>query len=221
MIKPKILAKWIIRKYPILIRVFNKIYWKNGFNMSKRNSLECDSAVLAGVKVVVRGENNRIHIGCQSYMKNCTIYINGSNNDIIIGKKVSMNKVDIVVENSNNQINVDDECSFCARILLAVMEETKILIGKHCMFSTDIQLRTGDSHVITDSSCSRINYSEDIIIGNHVWIGTRVVLLKSVVIPDACIIGACSLVTKQFAEGGCVIGGNPAKVIKKEVNWIR
>lgn len=189
--------------------------------MSKGNNLECDSAILAGVKVVVKGENNRIHIGCQSNMKHCTIHINGSNNDIMIGDKVSMNKVDIVVENSNNQINIDDECSFCARILLAVMEETKILIGKQCMFSTDIQLRTGDSHIITDSSCSRINYSEDIIIGDHVWIGTRVVFLKNVVIPNDCIIGACSLVTKQFAEGGCVIGGNPAKVIKTEVNWIR
>jgi acetyltransferase-like isoleucine patch superfamily enzyme len=51
-------------------------------------------------------------------------------------------------------------------------------------------------------------------IGNNVWIGANVVILPGVEIGDNTIIGAGSIVTKSFKEGNCVIGGNPAKIIR-------
>ena len=40
------------------------------------------------------------------------------------------------------------------------------------------------------------------------------VILKGSVIPEGCVVGAMTLVNKQFEESNCLIAGNPA-IIKK------
>lgn len=81
------------------------------------------------------------------------------------------------------------------------------------MFANDIHVRTGDSHTIIDSEGNRINTSKSISIGNHVWIGTKVTCF--------CVIGANTLISKKFERTNCVIAGNPASIIKSEINWKR
>ena len=52
-----------------------------------------------------------------------------------------------------------------------------------------------------------------IIIGNDVWIGANVTILKGAQIHDGCVIGACSCVTKSFDENS-IVCGVPAKKIR-------
>ena len=67
------------------------------------------------------------------------------------------------------------------------------------MFSNDIEFRTGDSHSIVDlDTRKRINYSQNIHVGNHVWIGSRSIILKGVNIGNNSIIGTGSIVTKSI-----------------------
>ena len=54
----------------------------------------------------------------------------------------------------------------------------------------------------------------DVKIGNKVWIGENVIVLKGVTIGDGCVIGSASVVTKSIPNG-CIVVGSPAKVIKK------
>ena len=90
------------------------------------------------------------------------------------------------------------------------------------MFSNKIQLRTSDSHSILDGNAKRINPGGDIEIGNHVWIGNEVVVLKGSVIPENCIVGARSIVTSSLrATPNSMIAGIPAKVLKTNINWKR
>ncbi|WP_407725322.1 hypothetical protein [Ruminococcus sp. JL13D9] len=56
-------------------------------------------------------------------------------------------------------------------------------------------------------------------IGDRVWIGTGVNILKGSVLPDGTIVGARSVVTKQFLRENTVVVGNPARVIKDNVRW--
>ena len=56
--------------------------------------------------------------------------------------------------------------------------------------------------------------SNEIIIGKYCFIGTATVILKGSVIPDYSIVGAMSLVNKQFEETYCLYGGVPAKKVK-------
>ena len=52
-----------------------------------------------------------------------------------------------------------------------------------------------------------------VVIGNDVWIGVGVVILSGIHIGDGAVIVAGSIVTKDV-EPYCIVGGNPAKVIK-------
>lgn len=56
--------------------------------------------------------------------------------------------------------------------------------------------------------------SEPVEIGKKCWIGANSVILPGISIGDNVIIAAGSIVTKSFS-GPCVIGGNPAKIIKE------
>lgn len=57
--------------------------------------------------------------------------------------------------------------------------------------------------------------TQPIIIGKFCWLGMGAVILPGVTLGDFTIVGAGSIVTKNFKEGYCVIAGNPAKVIKQ------
>jgi virginiamycin A acetyltransferase len=54
----------------------------------------------------------------------------------------------------------------------------------------------------------------DVIIGNDVWIGINSTILSGVQVGDGAIIAAGSVVTKNV-EPYAIVGGNPAKLIKK------
>ena len=87
------------------------------------------------------------------------------------------------------------------------------------MFSSAIVVRTGDSHSILDKDGNRINPSKSVRIGDHVWIGNQVTILKGVIIQKDSIVGSGSLVTKKFFDTNIIIGGSPAKVIKESISW--
>ncbi len=53
------------------------------------------------------------------------------------------------------------------------------------------------------------------IIGDFTWIGMNSVIVPGVELGERTIVAAGSVVTKNFPEGYCIIGGNPAKLIKK------
>ncbi|MEH7887628.1 type B chloramphenicol O-acetyltransferase [Elizabethkingia meningoseptica] len=54
----------------------------------------------------------------------------------------------------------------------------------------------------------------DTIIGNDVWIGGEAMIMPGIKIGDGAVIGSRALVTKDV-EAYTVVGGNPAKQIKK------
>ena len=65
----------------------------------------------------------------------------------------------------------------------------------------------------------RINPDKPIIVGNHVWIGCKCVLLKGAEIPDNTVLAAGTLLTSAFSGEHQVIGGNPPSVLKRDVCW--
>ena len=52
------------------------------------------------------------------------------------------------------------------------------------------------------------------VLHDYCWIGTGASIMAGVELGPRTIVGSGSVVTKSFPEGFCVIGGNPAKLIK-------
>lgn len=97
-----------------------------------------------------------------------------------------------------------------------IIARNKVSIGEGCAISWNCQIIDDDYHEVI-----RANYhdnSKEIIIGDNVWIGTSVIILKGVHIGNNSIIAAGSVVTKSFPSNS-LIGGNPAKLIKSNVSW--
>jgi hypothetical protein len=59
-----------------------------------------------------------------------------------------------------------------------------------------------------------------ITIGEHVWIGSNVSVLKGVTVGDGCAVAAGSVVTHSYPPN-CLIGGNPARVLKENIRWTK
>lgn len=80
-----------------------------------------------------------------------------------------------------------------------------------------VRIRDSDSHYLAYPGYEK-KEKAPIIIEDHVWIGLGVTILKGVTIGEGCVIAAGSVVTKSFPPR-CLIGGNPARIIRENISW--
>jgi acetyltransferase-like isoleucine patch superfamily enzyme len=86
----------------------------------------------------------------------------------------------------------------------------KLHVGDYTQIAPNVGIITAN-HDLYDNNKYLI---KDVHIGKYCWIGMGAVILPGVQLGDYTIVAAGAIVTKSFSEGYCVIGGNPAKLIK-------
>ena len=93
-----------------------------------------------------------------------------------------------------------------------------IKIGNDCAISWGVTIIDDDHHTIKYDSKLKNKTTGSVLIGNKVWIGCNVTILKNTIIGNNCVIAAGSVVKGQFPDN-VLIGGNPARIIKENVSW--
>lgn len=173
----------------------------------------------------IDGSNNRIIIGKNCMIRNTTFFIKGSNNIIQLEDNISSMGAEFHIEQNNNQLLIEKGTTFHGRegypIHIALDEGSKVLIHEDCMFSNGIQIRSTDSHSIVDLKGKRLNPAENIIIEKHCWIGLGCIILKGTHIAEHTVVAAGTVCTKKYKQGNVVLAGNPAKIVKQEIDWDR
>ncbi len=91
----------------------------------------------------------------------------------------------------------------------------EIIIGDEVAIAKGVIIRDYDAHVINGN---QDEMAKPIKIGNHVWIGTRAIILKGVTIGDGAIVAAGAVVTSDIPPR-TVCAGVPARIIKENVEW--
>ncbi len=100
-----------------------------------------------------------------------------------------------------------------------LLSEKNIIIGDQCLFSHTIWFRNADPHLIYDNITNkRINPTQSIYIGDHVWVGQEVAFLKKSFVASGSIISTKSVVTK-LCYSNTINAGNPIKQVKENISW--
>lgn len=116
-----------------------------------------------------------------------------------------------------------------AKLLLgenfAISGTTKIICSNYISFGNDVQLAwdtlvmDSDSHKIFDERGKYSNIDKPIIFGDKIWVACHCIILKGTEIPDNCVVGAGSIISKKFDNPNRLIVGNPAKEVKIIKGW--
>lgn len=116
---------------------------------------------------------------------------------------------------NGHQIQIGKECHIGERACLwAGDSHGRIEIGDFVSMAPDVFITASDYQFQKGVPFrQQPKTDKDVIIGNDVWLGTKVVVTAGVKIGDGCIVGAGAVVTKDLPAGS-IAGGIPARVIK-------
>lgn len=99
-----------------------------------------------------------------------------------------------------------------------LVSNQSIVFGADCLIAWNTQFMDNDlHHLITEEEKESIDQS--IIVGDHVWICSNVVVNKGAQIPTGSVIGSNTLVSKEFNNENCLIAGIPASIKKENIRW--
>jgi len=110
-------------------------------------------------------------------------------------------------------VKIGEKCSVNRGV--HIMGFNEVSLGKYVILSTNCMLLDSNldhEHLII--SDKRIHIPNHIRIDDYVWVGAGSIILPGVTIGQRSIIAAGSVVNKSFPED-VLVGGNPAKIIRK------
>lgn len=107
----------------------------------------------------------------------------------------------------------------------------RIEIGAYTAIAMDTTICDNNNHPVSPSYRKKMRlvpaghqmrmwkYSDNkpILIGENCWIGSNVRICKGVTIGDNSVVAACSVVTKDV-PANCIVAGNPARVVKTDID---
>lgn len=134
--------------------------------------------------------------------------------------KLIINGTRNILYNSDIQVFKDAELTFgegACNSGLQIVCADKITIGSHTFIGRDVWIRdnNGGHHVIQTGYTDKA----PITIGDYVWIGSNVQIMKGVTIGEGAIIAANSVVTTNV-PARCLASGNPAQVVSENITWV-
>ena len=134
------------------------------------------------LRITDRGVDNEIDVKGKVYGKQLKITIIGNDNVVEIGDNCWFHGLNnnIYITGNGNRVTIGRCTTFDQDVLIVVCEGTSVDLGEDCMFSAHVTLRTSDQHPIYDSGDYRINHASDIVIGPHVWLGTKLEIMKGI-----------------------------------------
>lgn len=190
------------------------------FDVAKGNDVNVSGARLMRGRVIIHGAGNRLMVEDGASF-NGTLLIKGNNNTVRIGSGAKFTGQIRVPGGRGQTVDFGDH-STTVNVYILCHEGCDVRIGRWCMFSREIEIRTTDAHSVIDRETRmRLNKPKSITVGDHVWVGVGAIINKGARIPSDSIVGAMSFVNGKFDESGVVIAGTPAKIVKRGITWDR
>jgi acetyltransferase-like isoleucine patch superfamily enzyme len=176
---------------------------------------------ISHLTVTIAGARCAVELGNGSVLQNVQLFIDGSDCRISVGPGCRLRDTTLRIAGDDCEIAVGDSTTIEGGKLLAHESGTSIELGRDCMLSRQIFIRTSDSHPIFDvATGERINPARSVLLGDHVWLGAGAQVGKGVTIGSGAIVGQFAVVTRDIEEN-VIAAGNPARVVRSGVTWGR
>lgn len=94
----------------------------------------------------------------------------------------------------------------------SISAHKRVQIGRHCLLGHYTLILDNDQHGVIQNHV--LPPSAPVVIEDHVWIGSKVIILPGVHIGRCSAIGAGSVVTKDIPSHSLAVG-NPARVVRR------
>lgn len=98
----------------------------------------------------------------------------------------------------------------------------RIEFGADNLLSWDVTVIDHDFHAISDTRTGEVlNAPKPISVGERVWVGARATILRGSVVGDGTVIASNSVLNRTYEGENQIIGGSPARVLRKNISWAR
>ncbi|MBS4207280.1 sugar O-acetyltransferase [Bacillus sp. FJAT-50079] len=104
--------------------------------------------------------------------------------------------------------------NFFANFDCTILDVCEVRFGDNCLLAPGVQIYTATHPLNPVERNSGIEYGKPITFGNNVWIGGSAIINPGVTVGDNVVVASGSVVTKDVPDN-VVVGGNPAKIIKR------
>ena len=189
---------------------------KTRFKGTKGNQIVTGSSVLKKSGIRFFGKDNTVRLQ-KADLYNTTVFLRGKGHALIVDENAKIYNTHIKIIGNNNTVHIGAGTSFGGGMIICGGNGISITVGKDCVFAEGIDIWSTDTHSITQDG-QLVNTPKSIRIGNHVWAGKDVVILKGVSIGNGAVIGMRSIVTHDLGERTLSIG-SPAKTIRENIDW--
>lgn len=117
---------------------------------------------------------------------------------------------------NGRRVTIGDNCHVGERCYLWAGDSTgRIVLGNCVSLAPEVFITASDYQFVAGKPFRQQPKRErDVVIGDDVWLGARVVVTAGVTIGRGCIVGAGAVVTRDLPEN-CIAGGVPARVIRQ------
>lgn len=206
-------------------RAKNKI-----IEMFKNNNIDIPKEYKDKINLNIEGQNNTIIVPKNNHIiGSLNINIYGDNNKIIFDENVYVSiELSIFIGQNHPYLGKVIKSSFTigknssveALLYVTKNSNTYCNIEENCMLANGITIYNTDAHPIFKKDTREIiNKVKGITIGEHSWIGKNVTILKNSTVPAHSIIGYNAVFSGSKTQSYCAFAGNPAKIIKENVDW--
>ncbi|WP_167498097.1 hypothetical protein [Flavobacterium resistens] len=172
---------------------------KNLFNYSIGKNVKIGKTIINCNKVYI---GNNVHIAS----KNSIVC-----NEFSIGENSSIHSGNVIQGRAN----------FCLGTNSRIINNHHFDLWHNIQIGNNTWVAGKNSQFWTHGSIhTKLNNKDlSIIIKNDIYIGSACLFAPGVVIESQNLVGLGSVVTKKFLENNTIIGGNPANVVKQDIDW--
>lgn len=182
------------------------------------------------LRKVVKNIRRSVNIGDNSIITstaNVKLLYGSTKDDICVGTHFKISGE--LISSHHGKIEIGNHCLVGPRCVVGAVNQVKL--GDYVRLSNNVTLIDNNNHPVNPIDRKIMNsveysspyrswkytVSKPIIIHDNVWIGRNSIINKGVTIGENSIVAAGSVVTKDVPPN-CIVGGNPAKVVKINID---